>query len=112
MTTQQHPAIPVHPAGGESRKIGVRAMFSSSRVGRRRMGAAIVGLSAVVAVTLSGCASDQQSGASAQNSGSVPPRLDPALYQKAVDGAKQLAGGQKLDKSIEMVGVNGGAEGD
>lgn len=88
-------------------------MFSlTQRAGRRRMGAAFVGLSAVVAVSLTGCASAEQSGAAAQSKGAVPPRLDPALYAKAVAAAKQIAGGQKLDKSLEMIGVNGGAEGD
>jgi alpha-glucoside transport system substrate-binding protein len=88
-------------------------MFSSTqRAGRYRKGAAVVGLSTAVVMSLTACASDQQSGAASQSKGAVPARLDAALYQKAVDAAKQLAGGQKLDPSIEMIGVNGGAEGD
>src|SRR4051794_13206802 len=88
-------------------------MFSSTQgIGRRRWGAAVVGLSAVVLVPLTGCASAQQSGATSSSAGAVPSRLDSALYQKAVAAAKQITGTDKLDKSIEMIGVNGGAEGD
>ena len=86
----------------------------SSPVSRRTMLA--VGVVTVSALSLAACATDEQSGAAVGAASGATSnqhgRLDDALYAKAVAAAKELRGSQTLDKKIEFIGVNGGAEGD
>ena len=87
-------------------------MSTNTRLGRRGSTTILCSVGAAIALVLTGCASDTESGAADTQAGSVPARLDPALYQKAIDEAKSIAGDQQLGGSIEFIGVNGGAEGD
>jgi len=89
-----------------------KLMSTTTRLRRRGSTTILCSVGAAIALVLTGCASDTESGAADTQAGSVPARLDPALYQKAIDEAKSIAGDQQLGGSIEFIGVNGGAEGD
>ena len=79
----------------------------TQRMPRRRAALTALALPLVAGLVLSGCASDEQSGASGAEE-----RTDATLYKQAVAKAKELAGDQELDSSLEFIGVNGGAEGE
>ncbi|WP_364403035.1 ABC transporter substrate-binding protein [Pseudarthrobacter sp. LMD1-1-1.1] len=79
----------------------------------RRLAAVVLTISTAAALSLTACASDEEAGKTASGAtGKTLGRFDTALYEKAVQAAKTISGGEKLDKSIEYLGVNGGAEGD
>jgi alpha-glucoside transport system substrate-binding protein len=81
--------------------------LTTQHSGRRRFAFAALSLPLTAGLILSGCASDEQSGASGGEE-----RTDATLYETAVAKAKELAGDEKLDASLEFIGVNGGAEGE
>ena len=69
---------------------------------RRRIALTAVGIPVTLGLILSGCASDEQSGASGQEE-----RVDASLYDQAVAKAEDLAGDAEMDPSLEFIGVNG-----
>ena len=75
----------------------------------RRWPLAVGAAGASVALLLAGCASQSQ--AQGTTGGGTSSSSGDQYYAAAVDEAKSLANGQKLDSSLEMIGVNSGVEG-